>query len=185
MPCKLLNSNFLTYYKYVHHDLYWHEHPVITKLKLTIFTSRFHHWIQHEKLHKIDVSHDHFSSLSKNPVWPPILEHFWIHCHLIAYHPYCLWHRNGLPICKLDEMACLSAIVSMLWPLKLGFFQPFWHENPQYFGDDWRFLLLDFTIGIGTKTYLKMMCHMTPFPPLKKIQDGGQNWRISDFIAIW
>ena len=48
----------------------------ISRKRLKIFTSRFHHWIQHENLLENDVSYDPFSSFKKNPRWRPKLANF-------------------------------------------------------------------------------------------------------------
>ena len=50
--------------------------PFDQKFRLKIFTSRFHHWIQHENLLENDVSYDPFSSFKKNPRWRPKLANF-------------------------------------------------------------------------------------------------------------
>ena len=48
----------------------------ISRKRLKIFTSRFHHWIQHENVLENDVSYDPFSSFKKNPRWRPKLANF-------------------------------------------------------------------------------------------------------------
>ena len=48
----------------------------ISRKRLKLFTSRFHHWIQHENLLENDVSYDPFSSFKKNPRWRPKLANF-------------------------------------------------------------------------------------------------------------
>ena len=74
------------------------QNSSISRKWLKIFPSRFHHWIRHGKIPENDVSDDPFSSILENPRWRPKLANFSFHCHLIAYHPYCLWHRDGLTI---------------------------------------------------------------------------------------